>query len=114
MRQRPHRQPYSSPPSLPPRIFFDHPIAPVGMSIKPRAKTKIAGLLPLPFRTQKIEVATFVCLQDGLIEEMGIAAVRPWRSGHWLERRAAPFQFGFIDQKVDAAPFDIEPDHVAV
>src|SRR5205807_392043 len=41
MRQRPPREPCSSPPLSPPDVFFDHPIGFVGMSIKLTAKTQV-------------------------------------------------------------------------
>src|SRR5271163_2769031 len=82
----------SFPPVL---ILFDHPIAVAGLSIEHQAKTQCAARLssdvnkvaapardgtrrgprlPLALAAHEVEVATFVGLQDGLVEEMRVTA----------------------------------------
>src|SRR5437879_8553045 len=68
-------------------------------------------LAPSP---HEVEIAAFVGLQNGLVEEMRVAAPGPFRRGDGLERRTALVEFGGIDQEIDASLLDIEPDHVAV
>src|SRR5712692_10212251 len=70
--------------------------------------------LPLPPAAHEIEIAAFVGLQDGLVEQMRVAAPGPLRRRHGRKRRAAFFQFLGIDQNIDRSLGDIEPDHVAV
>src|SRR6266481_3556754 len=54
--------------------------------------------LPPPSFPHEVEIAAFVGLQNGLVEEMCVAAARPFRDRHGLERRAALFQLCSIDQ----------------
>src|SRR5260221_11651324 len=70
--------------------------------------------LPLPFAAHEVEVAAFVGLQNGLVEEMGVAAACPFGRRCRLERGASLVGLGVIGQEIDAALFDLEPDHVAV
>src|SRR5258708_37793732 len=65
--------------------------------------------LPLPSTSHEIEVAAFVGLQDGLVEQVRVTAPGPFRRCDRRERRAALFQFLVVDQKIDAAFGDIEP-----
>ena len=69
--------------------------------------------LPLSSGAHEIEVAALVGLQNGFVEQVGVAALRPIRRRQ-LQRRTAPLKLGVIDQQVDAAPSDIEPNHVAI
>ena len=70
--------------------------------------------LPLPRAAHEVEVAAFIGLQDGLVEQMRVAALGPVRSYPRRQCGTAFFQLGCIDQQIDAALGDIEPDHVAV
>src|SRR5712672_4100085 len=70
--------------------------------------------LPLPPTPHKIEIAAFVGLQNGLVEQMRVAAPGPFRRRERRQRRAAFFDLGRVDQKIDASFGDVEPDHVAV
>src|ERR1700724_4450115 len=84
------------------------------MSIKQRAKRGCEIPSVLALAAHEIEVAAFISLQDGLVEQMRIAALGPFRRRRGWQRRAALFQFGGVDQEIDASLGDIEPDHVAV
>src|ERR1700754_2466082 len=68
--------------------------------------------LPLPLGAHEIEITAFVGLQDGLVEQMRVAALRPFRGRHGRQCRTALFKLGRVDQKVDASFCDVEPDHV--
>ena len=70
--------------------------------------------LSLSLAAHEIEVAALVGLQDGLIEQMRVAAPRPLRCFGGRQRGSALVKFGGIDKKIDASPRDIKPDHVAV
>src|SRR5882762_8780622 len=72
------------------------------------------GSLPLALAAHEVEVAAFVGLQDRLVEEMRVATRRPFGRGLRPQRSAALVELGIIDQQIDAALFDVEPDHVAV
>src|SRR5258708_13092459 len=69
--------------------------------------------LPLPLAAHEVEVAAFVGLQNGLVEEMGVAAACPFRRRCRLERGASLVELGVIDQEIYAALFDLHPDHLA-
>src|SRR5216117_3048787 len=72
-----------------------------------------AGLVPaLP--THEIEVATFVGLQNRLVEQVRVAAPGPFGRNRRCKRRAALRKLRRVDQEIDAALRDIEADHVAV
>src|SRR6185437_9411349 len=81
-------------------FFFDHPIGVVRLSIKPdtthlrdRALADDTGVtLALAFPAHEIEVAAFVGLQNGLVEEMRVTAFGPLRRRHRLHRGTALFQ----------------------
>src|SRR5947209_12344970 len=70
--------------------------------------------LSLPPTSHEIEIAAFVGLQDGLVEQMRVAAPGPFGRRDGQKRRAPLFQFLGVDQKIDASLGDIDPDHVAV
>src|ERR1700688_3360892 len=63
--------------------------------------------------THEIEVAAFVGLKKGLVEQMRVATFGPVRRGRQFQRRTALFKLSSIDQKIDASFGDIEPDRVA-
>src|SRR4051812_13545027 len=79
-----------------------------------RRFTRRVSLLVLPLPAHEIEIATFVGLQNRLVEQMRVAAPGPIGRNGWCKRRVAFLQFGSIDQEIDAAVRDIEADHVAV
>src|SRR5258706_15331686 len=54
--------------------------------------------LPLPFSPHEIEIAAFVGLQDGLVEQVRVAALCPSRCRDRRQRGAALFQLGRINQ----------------
>src|SRR5256885_7811787 len=70
--------------------------------------------LSLPFAAHEIEIATFVGLQNGLVEQMRVSALGPFGRLRRRQCGAAFFELGIVDQQIDAALGDIEPDHVAV
>src|ERR1700733_1678856 len=78
------------------RLFFlDHPIGLVGMSIELRAESCFCRLalagrhFPLlSLGAHEIEIAAFIGLQNGLKEQMRVAAFGPFRRRQF-ERRAA-------------------------
>ena len=72
------------------------------MSIELRAKMRLAFRLSLSPGAHEIEIAAFIGLQNGFIEQVGVAALRPIRRRQ-LQRRTAPLKLGVIDQEVDAA-----------
>src|ERR1700694_2018767 len=63
----------------------------------------------LALAAHEIKVAAFIGLQDGLVEQMRIAALGPFRRRRGWQRRAALLQFGGVDQEIDASLGDIEP-----
>src|ERR1700761_192905 len=77
------------------------------------AQASIAALIaPLiaSLAAHEIEVAALVGLQDGPVEQMRVAAFGPIRGPRKLQGGAALFEFGGIDQEIDASLGDIEPD----
>src|SRR5260370_41049556 len=58
----------------------------------------MTGKLPLPLRAHKVEIAAFVGLENGLVEQMRIAAFGPFRRRCRRECRAALLELGRIDQ----------------
>src|SRR5882757_3773117 len=70
--------------------------------------------LSLSFAAHEIEIAAFVGLQNGLVEQMRVTALGP--IGRYSRRQcgAAFFELRIVDQEIDAALGDVEPDHVAV
>src|SRR6185437_15512106 len=96
-------------------FFFDHPIGVVRLSIKQgtthlrdKALAEHAGVtLALALSAHEIEVAAFVGLQNGLVEQMRVTAFGPVRRRDRLHRGTSLFQLGGIDQKIDAAFCDI-------
>src|ERR1700694_1212580 len=59
--------------------------------------------LPLPLAAHEIEIAAFVRLQDGFVEQMRVAAPGPFRCRRGGKRRAPFFQLGNVDQQIDAS-----------
>src|SRR5258706_16341641 len=47
--------------------------------------------LPLPFSPHEIEIAAFIGLQDGLIKQVSVAALCPFRCNDRRQRREALF-----------------------
>src|SRR5258707_5565408 len=58
--------------------------------------------LPLPLAAHKIEIAAFVGLQDGYVEQVRVAAPGPSRRRGGRQRRAPLFQLSGVDQEGDA------------
>src|SRR5438876_6829185 len=73
-----------------------------------------SACVALPSAAHEIEIAALVGLQNGLVEQMRVAAPGPFGRRDGRKRRTALFQFLDVDQKIDASLADIEPDHVAV
>src|SRR5258708_11225600 len=73
----------------------------------------MTGKLPLPLRAHKVEIAAFVGLENGLVEQMRIAAFGPVRRHLPRKRGTGFFQLRGADQQINASVGDRAPSWFA-